>query len=177
MFILLYIRKRDWRGAATSMILSAVLLTVPFLLTDGNPLILLDNILTFADGSQTGGSTAYHLLFHSIGIDTQGINGILLYALAALTALVPVLFVVLDKELRDWEAVFLLLFVIAILAVSNMSSYFPVFALLPILLYATNTAAVRRTDVILIVLILLTICMIPGAQGIFTYADLLTLRS
>ena len=102
---LLIVRERRYREAAVCMTIVAALIFLPFLLTDGDPMILLDSIgrHTEANLGFTNIDQIITAIFREgLGV-SAGIVAIIKYAAIGAFTLLSFIVILFDKEMKFWK--------------------------------------------------------------------------
>jgi hypothetical protein len=109
-FGLLILRERRYREAAVCVAIAAVIMLVPFLLTDGNPLILFENIFYWADmslGFTNISQITIGLLHEMLGIP-EGTASLIRYALLGIFTVLSFIVILFDRGMKYWKVIALI---------------------------------------------------------------------
>ena len=106
----LYLRERDYRGMLGGLMVVTLLFFVPFLFTDGDPMILLDNIRRHILGEDgQGGISFANTVVNVLSGLSSDVRAMLGYVLMVVMIVLMVIPIIWDGEMRDWEAVTLVI--------------------------------------------------------------------
>ena len=166
--LVLLIRERRWKDFAVSATMVLVLLTVPFVFTDGTPLILLDTMLNHAH--TTAGSNGLvnindwiNLIFGPFVSD--GTEKAISFGITALFEFFLLWRIVFDTRLREWEML-LLASSMFIFGPGVGAAYLLTFAAIPLLWFISDKGESRKCTVLLAVGFAVVFCLFPWFDGL-----------
>ncbi len=166
--LVLLMRERRWKDFAVGAVMSLILLTVPFVFTDGTPLILLDTI--FDHTSNVAGSNG----LVNIGDWTDLIFGPFVSESAekaislGATALFELLLlwrIIFDTRLKEWE-VFLLASSMFIFGPGVGAAYLLTFTIIPLIWFISDRKEDRKYAILIAVGFAIVFCLFPWFDGL-----------
>ena len=162
---LLLLRERDYRGFVWCFILTAFMYTVPFLFTDGNPMMLLDNLKNTSGGNiKVTGLTGIHKYFMSllVGILPDIVLTILGYVIALAIGIVILLIVMKDDVMDEWKMFLLVIMTMIFTPSISTTEYMMVFMLIPVLYFFETRREPSKMNYVYTVLLALSMVLMVG---------------
>ena len=163
--LLLIIRDRNYKEAGICALIVAALLFIPFIFTDGNPLIFLDNVLSNTGSPNTYGFINFNQLAFGIVRDILGLSAgaaaVVSYAVIGVFTLLSFIVILFDKEMKFWKVVALISCNI-ILGLGIGTIYQIVYMLLPILYFLSAEKEMTKENKFYTICFAITMVLMPG---------------
>ena len=153
--VILSLRDKDYRGTIWCFVITAMLYIVPFLFTDGNPMMLLSNLNQNSEENLSyPGLTGVHKYFMAplVGTVPTPILSIAGYAIAAVLGLVLLMIVLKDTRMEEWKMILLVICIMTFAPSIATMEYMMVFLLIPIVYFFEEKREFGRLNVIYSVL-------------------------
>jgi len=159
---LLILRDRRYREMGICVLIVAALVFIPFIFTDGSPMVLFDTIFGYAPTSV--GTTNFSQMVHNIfgtglGFSDTAVSAIG-YAVIGAFTLLSFLVILFDKEMKFWKIVALISCNL-ILGPSVGVPYQVVYMLLPILYFLASEKNMTRENAFYTICFAMTLVLIP----------------
>ena len=170
---LLLIRDKQYREAGICAAIVAALFLVPFIFTDGNPLVLFDNVFTYANASLgfTNITQITEGLLHEIlgfSADIASITGYIILGLFTLLSFIVIIF---DKEMKFWKVVALI--GCNLVLGLGLGVQYQILFMVPAMLYFLVTEKeMTKGNLLFVVCFAMMMVLIPGIM--ITAADIST---
>jgi uncharacterized membrane protein YhaH (DUF805 family) len=165
-------RKRTGRRYAykeTGICISVVMLLmfVPFIFTDGTPLVFLENVISYTGANL--GVTNINQIILGIFQETLGWPGdivsVISYAMIGLFTLLSVIVILFDTEMKFWKVIALLSCNL-ILGLGVGIQYQVIYMAMPILFFLAAEKEMTRENLFYTLCFAMTMILVPGiAQG------------
>jgi hypothetical protein len=163
---LLTLRDRVYKEAGICAMIVAALVFVPFIFTDGNPFILLDNISYHSQKvigayGATNITSMVFLIFN--GVFSESVLWLISNAVIVTAFIMSIIIILFDKEMKFWKVVALISCNL-ILGPGTGVQYQMVYMLLPILYFLASEKKMSRENLFYTVCFAMTMVLIPGIQ-------------
>jgi len=161
--LLLILRDRNYREAGVCVSITAMMMLVPFLFTDGNPILLLDNITSYTEVNL--GVTNINQIMLGIFQEGLGLSGgvvtIMSYAVVGTFTLLSVIVILFDREMKHWKIIALISCNL-ILGLGVGVQYQVVYMLMPILYFLAAEREMTKENKFYTICFAMTMVLIPG---------------
>jgi len=178
--LLLILRDRNYREAGICTAIVAALIFVPFIFTDGNPMILFDTILSHTDTRL--GVTNINQIILGIFQEWLGLSGwiatTISYAVIGVFTLLSVIVILFDREMKFWKVVALIACNL-ILGLGVGVQYQVVYMMIPILYFLAAEKEMTKENRFYAVCFAMTMVLMPGIMiaGIYPSAAIGAIES
>ena len=167
-FGLLILRERQHREFAICAAIVAALMFIPFIFTDGNPLMLFDNVFSYSS-TVLGVTNIEQILVGVLQIGhgvAEGTVSIISYATVGLFTILSFIVIIFDKEMKFWKVV-ALLGCNLVLGFGLGIQYQIIYMIPAILFFLAAEKETTRENLFYIVCFAMTIALIPGIDIAF----------
>ena len=147
--------------------MTVVLYIVPFLFTDGNPMMLLDNLSLNSEGHlKYPGLTGVHkyLMAPLVGIVPDVILSVTGYVIAAILGIIFLFIVMKDDRMEDWKMILLVICVMTFAPSIATIEYMMVFLLIPVMYFFESKREFGKLNVIYVLLFAIGLVLIAGVK-------------
>jgi hypothetical protein len=162
---LLLLRERRYRETAICASIVAALVFIPFIFTDGDPMILFDNVFTYA-GSSLGFTNISNItmgvLHEFLGV-SHGTASIINYTILGLFTVLSFIVILFDKEMKFWK-VLALLGCNLILGLGLGVQYQIIYLTPAILYFLVSEKEMTKNNLFYLVCFAMTMVLIPGIE-------------
>ena len=163
--LLLILRERNYREAAVCVLFVAAAALIPFIFTDGNPMILLDNIMLYT-GANLGVTNINQII---VGIFQEGLGvahgtvSVISYAAIGVFTLLSVAVILLDREMKFWKVIALLSCNL-VLGLGVGVQYQIIYMAMPIFYFLAAEREMTRENKFYTVCFAMMMVLIPGIE-------------
>jgi len=162
---LLLIRDKQYREAGICAAIVAALFLIPFIFTDGNPIMLFDNAFTYAE-SNLGFTNIIQItggLLHEILGFSAGIASVVGYTILGLFTLLSFIVIVFDKEMKFWKI--LTLFGCNLVLGLGVGVQYQIIYMLPAMLYfLAAEREMTKNNKFYVICFAMMLVLIPGIK-------------
>jgi hypothetical protein len=163
---LLLIRERNWRETGLCVALGLIFFFVPFLFTDGNIAILIENIQIHI-GSYTSGPTGFTLMHQVlnvvVGSSLPAATVLALgYILTAVLFIPMILIIVYDKKAKDWEVIALAMCMAFFGPAVAVMQYMLVLLALPFIFFLRSEKELSKQNLLFVIIFIVGLAPLPG---------------
>ena len=165
--IALSLREKDYKGMVWCFLITVVLYIVPFLFTDGNPMMLLENLSLNSEGHlKYPGLTGVHkyLMSPLVGIVPDVILSVTGYIIAAILGIIFLVIVMKDDRMDDWKMILLVICVMTFAPSIATTEYMMVFLLIPVIYFFERKREFGNLNIIYTLLLALGLVLIAGIK-------------
>ncbi|MCL2143085.1 MAG: DUF2029 domain-containing protein [Methanomassiliicoccaceae archaeon] len=160
---LLILKDRNYREAGICAAIVAVLVFVPFVFTDGSPLIFFDKVFSYA--SANPGFTNLNQIITGIfgewlGLSEGGVS-VISYAVIGTFTLLSFIVILFDKEMKFWK-VLALIGCNLVLGLGIGAQYQIIYMTPAILYFLASEKNMTRENLFYVVCFAMTMVLIPG---------------
>jgi len=160
---LLILRDRNYKEMAKCVLIVAILAFVPFLITGGTPLLLLDNILSWSAASlgfTNISQIVTAILQEGLGM-ASGTVSIISYVFLGIFTLLSFIVILFDKEMKFWKVI-ALIGCNLILGFGIGVQYQIIYMLPAMLLFLNSERELTRGNLFYIICFAMMMVLIPG---------------
>jgi hypothetical protein len=162
---LLILKDRRYREAGICALIVAALVFIPFIFTDGGPMVLFDTIFGYA--STRAGVTNFNQMVCNIfgtglGFSDTAVS-VISYAVVNAFTILSFLVILFDKEMKMWKVVALIACNL-VLGPSVGVAYQAVYMILPIMYFLASEKNMSRENVFYVICFAMTMVLIPWRE-------------
>ena len=162
---LLILRERRYMEAAICISIVAAVVLIPFVFTDGDPIILLDTLFRYTGSPDTYGFTNFNQLIFGVGRDLlgapSGIVQAVSYAVIGTFTLLSFIVILFDKEMKSWK-VLALLGCNLILGLGVGGAYQMIYMIPAVLCFLNSEKEMTKENKFYVVCFAMIFVLIPG---------------
>jgi Protein of unknown function (DUF2029). len=165
LFGLLILRDRKYKEMLECVIIVALIFFIPFLFTDGTPMMMVDNILDYAVPESVAGFINLTQLTFAI-FQTILPHGtvVLMSNIVVLTVtLLSVIIIFFDRGMKPWKVVALIAFNI-ILGPGVGTQYLFVYVVIPLVYFLITENQMTRENKFFLLCFIIILALIPGIE-------------
>jgi len=163
---LLIIRDKNYKEAGICAAIAAALIFVPFIFTDGNPLIMLDNITSYTGVNL--GVTNINQIVLGIFQEFLGFSGstasVISYAAIGIFTVLSFIVILFDREMKFWKVVALISCNL-ILGLGVGVQYQIVYMAMPILYFLAAEKEMTKENKFYTICFAMMMVLIPGIEA------------
>ena len=163
MLLLLILRDRNYKEAGICAAIVAALIFVPFIFTDGNPIMLFDTAFSSVpkkSGVVNIGQLMTRLLSAATDL-SQSTVSVISYAVVGLFTLISAIVILFDREMKFWKVVALLSCNL-VLGFGVGAQYLFIYMSMPIFLFLSAEREMTRENIFYVICLAATMILIPG---------------
>lgn len=159
----LIIRESRYKEAVACCVMGACMLFLPFLLTDGGPLILLNNIFNYVKIEVPFGFININQLTLTILIPflSNSTIDIISYIIVAIMYVVTFAIVFFDKEIEFWKLLTMICCCM-ILGPGVGTSYLFIYLFLPLIFFLNEGGSMSRCKIFYVICFVIIFALLPG---------------
>ena len=163
---LLIMRDRNYKGAAICALIILAFIFIPFVFTDGTPLMLLDTIIGYTNEVGEGGGMnlgpiagAVNYVFSPLFGDN--VSTIIATLLTLAFLLISFIIILFDKDMKFWKVV-TLISCILIVGIGLAVPYNLLYLLFPMMLFLISEKEMTKNNLFFLICFVGAIALIPG---------------
>jgi hypothetical protein len=162
---LLMLRERRYKEAGICAVIVMALLFLPFVFTDGNPLMLFSQVASYSSSNAGFISIHQHLtnILEALGF-SNGTVSIISYAVISIFTLLSFIVILFDREMKFWK-VLALISCNLILGLGVGVQYQIIYMAVPILYFLASEKTTTKENVFYVISFAMTVALIPGIMG------------
>jgi len=177
---LLIIRDRNYKGAVICALIVLAFIFIPFLFTDGTPLMLLDTIIGYTNKVGEGGAMNLGPLAGAVNyafspLFGDNVSTVIATILTLAFLLISFIIILFDKEMKFWKVV-TLISCILIVGIGLAVPYNLLYLLPPIMLFLVSEKELTKNNMFFLICFIGAISLIPGIILVRPH-DMLGLKS
>lgn len=155
--------KEHIKEAMVGIFISGVLLIVPFVFTDGNIAILLENMGILSDQRGASAPTTIHLLLsETIGPMIGDAAAVVIgYAIVGVMGVLCLLTVV-SKHMLIWEKALLCACVLATIPITSVAMYSSIYFIIPTIMFLLCEKDLTRRNIAIAIMLIVILAPLPG---------------
>ena len=165
LFGLLILRDRKYREMLECVLVVAVIFFLPFLFTDGNPIMMIENILDYAVPESVAGFINLTQLTFAI-FQTVLPHGtvVLMSNIVVLTVTsLSVIIILFDRKMKPWKVIALIAFNI-ILGPGVGTQYLFVYVAIPLVYFLISEKEMTRENKFFLLCFIIVLMLVPGVE-------------